>query len=174
MKTEHCAVCGCEDKKVLVNHHVMPRVMGGSDDETNLLTVCNICHGKLHGKFEDKEWSNEHNELIKEGMKKAKERGSKFGRSSPNYVATERVKRHEKKVSEKCKADSEEQAKAVEAAINDQPEGLILLVTICRTLESLGILTVTGKSKWDTNTVKNLIMQHGLDKNRFKKSQYWK
>ena len=38
----------CSSKEELHNHHINPRVLEGSDDETNLITVCKKCHSKLH------------------------------------------------------------------------------------------------------------------------------
>jgi 5-methylcytosine-specific restriction endonuclease McrA len=29
--------------------NLVPRSRGGTDDEKNLVTLCAVCHGKLHG-----------------------------------------------------------------------------------------------------------------------------
>ena len=38
MKLGFCALCGSTDN--LEHHHVLPRSLGGTDDEDNLLTLC--------------------------------------------------------------------------------------------------------------------------------------
>jgi hypothetical protein len=42
-------MCGSTRTEVLENHHVVPKVVGGSDEETNLITLCGKCHGIFHG-----------------------------------------------------------------------------------------------------------------------------
>jgi hypothetical protein len=61
--------------------------LGGTDDETNLITLCIVCYGKVHGSGID----NNHITLIKAGMKRAKARGIVFGRK-PVLDAGERRK----------------------------------------------------------------------------------
>ena len=47
MRFDFCVACqGVDD---LDHHHLVPRHLGGSDDETNLVTLCHVCHGKMHG-----------------------------------------------------------------------------------------------------------------------------
>lgn len=48
-----CRTCGTEgglkgDANLQI-HHRVPRSEGGSDDLSNLLTLCESCHSKLHG-----------------------------------------------------------------------------------------------------------------------------
>ncbi len=47
-----CQICGAKttkNKKVeLEVHHIRPKSMGGTDDETNLVTLCKSCHDKVH------------------------------------------------------------------------------------------------------------------------------
>jgi len=47
MKLDFCAICGT--KEHLHHHHWQAKSRGGSDDETNILTVCPTHHGQLHG-----------------------------------------------------------------------------------------------------------------------------
>ena len=56
-----CVACGVNagDDILLHTHHLVPKLMGGGDEETNLLTLCHVCHGKLHGL----NWRNNHKEL---------------------------------------------------------------------------------------------------------------
>jgi hypothetical protein len=68
MRLAFCAACGCDDADALEHHHLIPRSLGGSDDETNLITLCGVCHGKMHDVKRPKSLS----ELIKVGHAKAK------------------------------------------------------------------------------------------------------
>jgi hypothetical protein len=47
MRLTFCAACGRTSD--LHHHHLIPRIFAGSDDETNLITLCNDCHAKIHG-----------------------------------------------------------------------------------------------------------------------------
>jgi HNH endonuclease len=48
MRLDFCALCGEKDSAALEHHHFIPKVSGGSDDDTNMFTVCGTCHGKIH------------------------------------------------------------------------------------------------------------------------------
>jgi hypothetical protein len=52
-----------------------PQVHAGSDDDTNLITLCRACHGLLHNAA----WSMDHAELVNAGLAAAKRRGVKLG-----------------------------------------------------------------------------------------------
>jgi HNH endonuclease len=69
MRLNFCALCGEKDQSALEHHHFIPRVMGGSDDETNMFTVCGTCHGKIH----DVPRPHRLSVLIKEAHKQRKE-----------------------------------------------------------------------------------------------------
>ena len=43
-----CQICGC--RVFLEVHHLKTRGRGGDDAETNLVTLCRMCHGILHNK----------------------------------------------------------------------------------------------------------------------------
>ena len=73
MRTKHC--CACRARKDLHYHHLVPKSVGGSDDDTNVITLCRHCHGKIHGKRK----SFGASELIKEGIKKRRGKGLAFG-----------------------------------------------------------------------------------------------
>lgn len=49
-----CQYCGDSidgDAKELQAHHVIPDVEGGEDSMDNLVTLCQRCHGQLHGTY---------------------------------------------------------------------------------------------------------------------------
>ena len=48
MRLTFCVLCGQNDPNTLEHHHYIPKVWGGTDDETNMFTVCGTCHGKIH------------------------------------------------------------------------------------------------------------------------------
>ena len=43
-----CQGQGCSSKRYLEVHHKVPRVVGGSNDESNLVTLCSACHRLAH------------------------------------------------------------------------------------------------------------------------------
>ena len=43
-----CQGQGCTSKRYLEVHHKIPRAMGGSNDESNLITLCSACHRLVH------------------------------------------------------------------------------------------------------------------------------
>ena len=76
MRLNFCAACGDDDPSHLHQHHLVPRSRGGGDEETNTITLCVECHGKVHGR----ELHNGHNALVRLGQARARERGVRFGR----------------------------------------------------------------------------------------------
>jgi hypothetical protein len=73
MKNDFCAACG--STKELHHHHLVPKSLGGSNEETNLITLCHECHAKVH---EIAGWNN-HNRLTKEALRKKKAEGQRTG-----------------------------------------------------------------------------------------------
>ena len=45
-----CTVCGAT--RSLEVHHIVPRADGGSNDPSNLVTLCADCHGTAHDRPE--------------------------------------------------------------------------------------------------------------------------
>jgi len=66
-----CFECGQEAEH---RHHVVPRVLGG----TQTLPLCRACHAKVHSRE-----SMAHSSLTKAGLQKARERGVKLGGALP-------------------------------------------------------------------------------------------
>jgi 5-methylcytosine-specific restriction endonuclease McrA len=73
---QHAALCGNTDIDNLEHHHVVPRSLGGSDEEANLLTVCSPCHGVVHGMARKVSIRD----LTKAGVAQAKAEGRVGGR----------------------------------------------------------------------------------------------
>ena len=46
-----CSRCGSDDR--LIVHHVIPLSMNGNNDLSNLITICNKCHAKIHREMID-------------------------------------------------------------------------------------------------------------------------
>ena len=70
----------CEKENVpLHNHHPVPRVRGG----TKTIPLCEECHSKAH--HMDKNMNT--SALIREGLKKTMESGTKVGRPKYGYFA---------------------------------------------------------------------------------------
>ena len=67
----------CEKACDIHNHHVVPRVVGG----TKTVPLCEECHGKVHNKN-----FLRHSELTKIGLKKMKDSG--FKRNTSNHGLT--------------------------------------------------------------------------------------
>jgi hypothetical protein len=71
-----CVACGDPNPDHLQQHHLVPRACGGSDGATNKITLCAVCHGKMHGIKR----SLNHKALVKAGHARAKARGVRIGR----------------------------------------------------------------------------------------------
>jgi hypothetical protein len=63
-----CFECGFDGE--IHNHHVVPKILGG----TKTVPLCPICHGKVHGV----DFLN-HRKLTRQGLANAKKRGVKLG-----------------------------------------------------------------------------------------------
>jgi hypothetical protein len=77
MKHNHCVACGTSNN--LNQHHLVPRSLGGSDNENNLLTLCGLCHAKAHQVQAD--WR--HSELTRKAMRHKQANGEYIGGGAP-------------------------------------------------------------------------------------------
>jgi hypothetical protein len=75
MKIGFCVACGSTDD--LQHHHLVTRAEGGSDDESNLITLCCDCHLKLHQRQRNGTYNA--SERTKAGLAAKKAQGVKLG-----------------------------------------------------------------------------------------------
>ena len=133
----------CETTEDLHEHHVVPKSKGG----TKTITLCHQCHMKAHGR--DGKGMN-HGVLTKEGMKKAKERGIKFG--NPRW---EKALEKASEVSVKQANERAIQHKALVISLY-QEFGSYNRVAI--ELNKMDVRTSRG-NKWSRQTIKELLIR---------------
>lgn len=75
---DNTSCCNCGEVENIQLHHIVPLALGGTNHLTNICTICEDCHYKVHGKNVNM------TTLAKEGIKRAKERGVIFGRPKKN------------------------------------------------------------------------------------------
>ena len=102
MRHKYCVACSSIDE--FHDHHLVPRSVGGSNDEKNIITLCNPCHGKIHGIT--KEWNL--TKLTKEALQHKKAKGERTGSIPYGFsVADDGIKlikvEHEQSVIKVCK-----------------------------------------------------------------------
>lgn len=69
MITDFCVKCGTKER--LQTHHWVPRALGGSDDPTNLITLCEECHNiAVHGNLNYRIGQISHRKLCEIGRRK--------------------------------------------------------------------------------------------------------
>jgi hypothetical protein len=90
MRLAFCVACGETIQDRLEHHHLIPQSRGGDNEETNVITICCVCHGKLHA------WPHDmldRNKLQRAGIEAANNRGVYKGRSSTiDYNAVKELK----------------------------------------------------------------------------------
>src|SRR3978361_2332990 len=87
MRLTFCVACGLRDADALEHHHIVPRSAGGGDEDSNLITLCHACHGRMHG-YERVNTRR----LTMAGLAAAKARGTTFGnrKNSSEALAKDR------------------------------------------------------------------------------------
>jgi hypothetical protein len=73
-----CCNCGAPAEHA---HHVVPLIRGGRESLGNLVSLCGLCHGAVHGL----DMVN-HRELTRTGLAAAKARGVKLGGTRPGTL----------------------------------------------------------------------------------------
>lgn len=151
MRLEFCVACGTTND--LNNHHLKPKSLGGSDDDTNLITLCRECHGIIHGS----EWENQHSNLTKQGLERAKARGVRLG-ACPG---TTRLVAHSTAAAGKSvevrKAKADEFAAAMAPIFNQlRNEGFTSNTGLADELNRRGIKTARGGS-WHATAITRIL-----------------
>lgn len=83
--TNICFECGGTEH--IHQHHVIPKSLGG----TKTIPLCNMCHGRAHGKIKGIHKNpNEWKRLIKLGQQKYIANGGKFGRKEGSTESIEK------------------------------------------------------------------------------------
>jgi len=142
VKLDFCVACG--DDSEIHFHHLVPRSRGGSDSEKNLLTLCPVCHGRIHSA----RYKNGHSELTKAGLARRKA----LGLSTGGRVAYG-LQRKGSHISP-CKKEQ----KNIELIVKLRGEGLALRA-ICRALDAKGIKPRNGH-KWNHAVISRIIAAH--------------
>jgi hypothetical protein len=144
MKLDFCVACGTHEE--LHSHHLKPRAAGGTDEETNLITLCNKCHAIYHNlNFRS------HSHLTKLGLEKAKKRGVKLGV-------------YGKVLAKANKDESLAFAKDLQPTLEMiQGEGTTSLHGISKKLNEMGVKTMRGKqfSPMQVSRILNTLKEAG-------------
>lgn len=79
IKGTSCCNCEKECGNQIIFHHIVPVVLGGTDNISNLTPLCEDCHNLIHL---NKKTINHytHSDLVKMGINRARAEGKKVGR----------------------------------------------------------------------------------------------
>ena len=84
-KYHFCAACGTTED--LQYNHLVPKSLGGKDEPSNIIVLCAECHRKWH----QQGGSEHHNYLVREGVRRAQERGAHVGKPNADYEKVMRL-----------------------------------------------------------------------------------
>lgn len=144
MKLTFCCACGSTEG--LEHHHLLPRGDGGEDHETNLITLCFLCHGKVHGMVR-----RDIKRLVTEGIARAKARGVKFGsRGALNLknACPQKMEGIRLKGTAKLKERSDAFALTVYPRMKELLNQGKTMAQIAIIFDAEGISTLRGNGKW--------------------------
>jgi hypothetical protein len=80
--------CNCGSAINLMYHHIVPLVYGGKNIISNIACVCEKCHSFIH--HDGASYYNNHAELIRKGIAKAKNAGIKIGLKKGTKLTTQK------------------------------------------------------------------------------------
>jgi hypothetical protein len=156
MKLKYCSVCGKDHN--LEFHHFIPKSDGGTDEETNLSTLCYQCHGIVHGMFR-----RNIRELTISGLEKAKARGVKLGNPNPKAASEKGMI----KIKDIANQFAETTKKDIEQILLDK--NIKNLREMAKELELRNIKTSRGKLIWHQSQVSNLLKTLKIDYTHIKR-----
>jgi hypothetical protein len=138
-------ICFECDAPATEEHHVIPESLGG----TRTVPLCGPCHNRVH----DGNWKrrDNHSELTKEGLRRAKARGVKLGNHTNSEYA-----RNKGRESLIAKSDAFA-LKIYEIILPLKNQGWVL-DKIAEYLNSENIATARG-GKWHNKSVSNVWMR---------------
>ncbi len=149
MRLDFCVACGEHDPASLEHHHLVPRSVGGSDDDASLMTLCRACHGKMHG------YRRQNVRVLTTAALAAKKAAGAGLGNRTNLAEAQAL------------GSAATAAQAAQFAANVLPivstiqaSGVTTLKSIAETLNARGIRTARGGS-WYASTVKNLVARAG-------------
>ena len=138
-----CQNCGATAEHV---HHIVPLIRGGKDVMGNLVSLCAVCHGAIHGI----DWNN-HRELTKAGLAAAKARGVKLGGLRPGSLK-------ENAAAKAAAAARSEDLRPILAPLHSSGASLR---TMADAMEAAGITTRKG-TRVGASAVRNHLQRLGL------------
>jgi hypothetical protein len=138
MRLTLCVACGSTDD--LQHHHLITRLENGSDDETNLITLCNGCHAKLHERRLNSIYKHRQSTIA--GLAAAKARGVTLG--NPNLAEAQ------SKAAVIAQAEANRFATSMRSILDSL--GDISANAMARELNARHVTTARG-GKWSASTV---------------------
>ena len=137
---------GCKQEvEYFHRHHIVPKSLGGVDENCNIAILCEPCHGKVHSR----RFLN-HSHLTKVGLEKAKARGVKLG----GYRGYDGNISNLEKATGRIKELADENALRVSKIIKDYHSAGKSYRYIAEQLNELGVATARS-GKWYASTVSN-------------------
>jgi hypothetical protein len=137
---KECFECG---KSATEEHHVIPRVLGG----TKTIPLCGCCHALVHGGYNKRR--DDHKQLTIEGLRRAKENGKVLGNRTNLRSAQELG-------NASLVAEANEFALKMYEIIGPLFEGGMTMKAIAIYLNDNGVKTHRS-GKWHNTSVHNII-----------------
>jgi hypothetical protein len=145
----------CESEEDLQHHHIVTRAEGGSDDETNLLTLCTACHDKVHSRQVNGTYN--HGQRTRAALQAAKARGVKLGNPRPETASFHNRKTATaagKKGGKAAQVSADRFAALIQPLLNNELAGLSANA-VAHELNRRGVQTARGGT-WTATSVINL------------------